>query len=221
MTTDYGVLWDMDGVLVDTAEFHFQTWLETLSAYGIPITRESFRATFGMNNAGTLAALMGEVPAPALLAEIGERKERQFRQAIRGRVRPLPGVLLWLERLQSEGVRQAVASSAPPANIDVLLDELGLSPFFDIIGSGSDLPPKPDPALFLQVARRLNVPPGRCVVVEDSVPGVQAARRAGMRCIAVATTNPAHRLAEADVVVERLDGLSEDAFRRLLAQDMR
>jgi beta-phosphoglucomutase len=219
MTTDYGVLWDMDGVLVDTAEFHFQTWLEALSAYGIPFTRESFQATFGMNNAATLAALIGEAPAPELLAEIGERKERRFRQAIRGQVHPLPGVLPWLERLRSEGVRQAVASSAPPANIEVLLDELGLRPFFDVIGSGSDLPAKPDPSLFLQVARLIGVPPGRCVVVEDSVPGIQAARRAGMRCIAVTTTNPPRRLEEADVVVERLDGLPQDAFRRLLAQD--
>jgi beta-phosphoglucomutase len=221
MATDYGVLWDMDGVLVDTAEFHFRTWLEALSTYDIPLTRESFRATFGMNNAGTLTALLGEAPSPELLAEIGERKERQFRQAIRGQVRPLPGVLPWLERLRSEGVRQAVASSAPPANIDVLLDELGLRPFFDVIGSGSDLPAKPDPSLFLQVARLIGVPPGRCVVVEDSVAGVQAARRAGMRCLAVTTTNPPHRLGEADVVVERLDELPEDAFRRLLALDLR
>lgn len=221
MATDYGVLWDMDGVLVDTAEFHFRTWLEALSTYDIPLTRESFRATFGMNNAGTLTALLGEAPSPELLAEIGERKERQFRQAIRGQVRPLPGVLPWLERLRSEGVRQAVASSAPPANIDVLLDELGLRPFFDVIGSGSDLPAKPDPSLFLQVARLIGVPPGRCVVVEDSVAGVQAARRAGMRCLAVTTTNPPHRLGEADVVVERLDELPEDAFRRLLAPDLR
>jgi beta-phosphoglucomutase len=221
MATDYGVLWDMDGVLVDTAELHFRTWLEALSTYDIPLTRESFRATFGMNNAGTLTALLGEAPSPELLAEIGERKERQFRQAIRGQVRPLPGVLPWLERLRSEGVRQAVASSAPPANIDVLLDELGLRPFFDVIGSGSDLPAKPDPSLFLQVARLIGVPPGRCVVVEDSVAGVQAARRAGMRCLAVTTTNPPHRLGEADVVVERLDELPEDAFRRLLAPDLR
>ena len=221
MATDYGVLWDMDGVLVDTAELHFRTWLEALSTYDIPLTRESFRATFGMNNAGTLTALLGEAPSPELLAEIGERKERQFRQAIRGQVRPLPGVLPWLERLRSEGVRQAVASSAPPANIDVLLNELGLRPFFDVIGSGSDLPAKPDPSLFLQVARLIGVPPGRCVVVEDSVAGVQAARRAGMRCLAVTTTNPPHRLGEADVVVERLDTLPEDAFRRLLAPDLR
>lgn len=218
MATDYGVLWDMDGVLVDTAEFHFQTWLEALSAHNIPFTRESFRATFGMNNAGTLAALLGETPSPELLAEIGERKEQQFRRAIRGQVRPLPGVLAWLKRLRSEGARQGVASSAPPANIDALLDEMGLRPFFDVVGSGSDLPPKPDPSLFLQVSGLLGVAPGHCVVIEDSVAGVRAARRAGMRCIAVTTTNPPGLLEEADVIVERLDQLPRDAFRRLLAQ---
>jgi beta-phosphoglucomutase-like phosphatase (HAD superfamily) len=112
-----------------------------------------------------------------------------------------------------------VASSAPPANINALVDGLGLRDYFDVLVSGVDLPGKPEPALFLKVARLLDVPPERCVVVEDAVAGVEAAVRAGMKCIAVATTNPAGALKAADVVVQRLDALAADTFRRLVASE--
>jgi beta-phosphoglucomutase-like phosphatase (HAD superfamily) len=97
-----------------------------------------------------------------------------------------------------------------------LVDELGLRSYFQAIVSGAELPSKPDPTLFLQAAVAIDVAPGRCLVFEDAVAGVRAARRAGMRCLAVTTTNPAGALGEADLVVERLDGLTEDAFWGLL-----
>jgi beta-phosphoglucomutase-like phosphatase (HAD superfamily) len=98
------------------------------------------------------------------------------------------------------------------------VDELGLRAYFEAIVSGFDLPGKPDPTLFPKVAHLIDVPPERCIVVEDAVAGVEAARRAGMKCIAVTTTNPAHALEAADIVVERLDALPTDAFQRLLAE---
>jgi len=218
MTTRQGILWDLDGVLVDTGEFHFQAWSQVLPEYGIPFTRESFQATFGMNNARILSALLGQTPAPERLAEISDRKEELFRQTIRDRARPLPGVRVWLERLKATGARQAIASSAPPANINALIDELGLRPYFAAIVSGFDLPGKPDPAVFLEAARLIGVPTERCVVVEDAIAGIGAAKRAGMKCIAVTTTSPAHALKGADVIVERLDALPPDTFKRLLAE---
>jgi len=216
MSAELGVLWDMDGVLADTGEFHYQAWSQVLAAYDLLMTRELFQATFGMNNAGVIAALLGRTPEPGLLAGLSERKEAQFRQTLRGHVRPLPGVRLWLERLKAGGVPQAIASSAPPANIEVIVGELGLRAYFAAIVTGYALPAKPDPALFLEAARQIGVAPERCVVVEDAVAGVEAARRAGMRCFAVTTTNPAEALRGADVVVERLDELAADAFGRLL-----
>jgi beta-phosphoglucomutase len=214
--TASGVLWDMDGVLVDTGEFHHQSWAEVLQEYDVPFSREFFRDTFGMNNAGILSVLFGEKLTPELLTEISDRKEAWFREAVRGYAEPLPGVRLWLERLRNDGVRQGIASSAPLANIDTLMDELGIRDCFDVLVSGADLPGKPEPALFLKVAGLLDVTPARCIVVEDAVAGVEAARRAGMKCIAVTTTNPSSALEMADVVVERLDDLPEDIFHRLL-----
>ena len=218
MTFKGGVLWDMDGVLVDTGEFHFQAWSQVLPDYSLCMSRELFQSTFGMNNAGVVSTLLRRKPEPEFLAELGEHKEQQFRQVVRGHVRPLPGVRFWLDHLRAEGVPQAIASSAPAANIDVIVDELGLRPYFTAIATGYDLPGKPDPTLFLKAARQIDVPPERCVVVEDAIAGVEAAKRAGMRCIAVTTTNPAPALDGADVVVEGLDALPPDAFTRLLEE---
>jgi HAD superfamily hydrolase (TIGR01509 family) len=162
-----------------------------------------------------LTVLFGEPPAAELVTRISDHKEQLFRQIVQGHAQPLPGVVSWLERLKDTGARQAIASSAPPANIDTLVDELGLRASFDAIVTGYDMPGKPDPAVFLKAARLINVPSERCIVVEDAVAGVEAAKRAGMKCIAVTTTNPASALREADVVVDRLDALIDDAFTHL------
>ncbi len=208
----------MDGVLADTGEFHFMAWMETLPAEGIPFDRETFRRTFGMNNAGILTLLLGRQPEPDYIDRVSELKEENFRKVIHGRARLLPGVLDWLERLKGAGFLQAVASSAPQENIDFLIGELGIGQYFQAVVSAAHMPGKPDPAVFLDAARRLGVSPKRCVVIEDAVSGVEAARRAGMKCIAVTTTNPREALQAADIVVDRLDELSEDAFKRLIRQ---
>jgi HAD superfamily hydrolase (TIGR01509 family) len=205
----------MDGVLVDTGEFHFQAWSQTLAEFNIPFSWDLFRATFGMNNTGLMAYLLGRTPEPEFATQVSDHKERMFRQAIRGHAKPLPGALDWLDRLRAMGIKQAIASSAPPENINPLVDELDIRPYFKAIVSGFDIPGKPDPAVFLKAASEIDLPPQQCIVVEDAVAGVQAARQAGMRCIAVTTTNPAHALSDADIVVERLDMLPTNAFERL------
>jgi beta-phosphoglucomutase family hydrolase len=212
----YGVLWDMDGVLVSTGDAHWRAWTKTLTKRGIPFSYEQFQATFGMNNMGILQRLLGEDADPDLVREISEEKESQFRQTVKGNVALMDGVREWLERLDAWEAKQAVASSAPEANIDTLIDELGIRGYFDALVSGTDLPGKPEPDVFLKAARSIDVAPEQCVVIEDAVAGVEAARRAGMRCIAVTTTNPVKKLQGADVVVDRLDKVSNETFRQLL-----
>jgi HAD superfamily hydrolase (TIGR01509 family) len=158
---------------------------------------------------------MGRTPEPEQLAAIGERKELRFRQAIRGSVKPLPGVMDWLERLDAMGVRQAIASSAPPKNIEALVAELGIARFMAAVVSGTGMPGKPNPDVFLLAARQIDVPAERCLVVEDAIAGVAPAKRAGMKCVAVTTTNPARALQEADIVVARLDELQPDVISTL------
>jgi len=216
MNRKRGVIWDLDGVLVDTGESHFQAWLETLTNNGVPFSRESFKATFGMNNSGVLKTLLGCAPTPEFLSKIEEEKEQLFRKSIRGRVQALPGVQLWLGRFKAAAISQAIASSAPQANIDAIADELGFRPYFAAIVSGGAMPGKPDPAVFLEAARLIEVPADRNVVIEDSVAGVEAARRADMKCIAVTTTNSRDVLEHAHIIVDRLDHLSWEEMEKLL-----
>jgi beta-phosphoglucomutase len=204
-----GVLWDLDGVLVDTGEFHYISWKDTLPAYGIPFSRDLFRKSFGMNNEGVLTFLLGHKPDIDLLTEIDNRKESAFRQAIHGYAQLLPGVADWLEFLHHAGVPMAVGSSAPMANVDALVDETGIRPYFQAFVSANGKPSKPDP-WFLHAAKLIGVPPEACWVIEDAITGVEAAHRAGMRCIAVTTTNPAEMLRAAEYVVDRLDQLSPE-----------
>jgi beta-phosphoglucomutase len=212
----FGVCWDMDGVLADTGEFHYRTWDEVLSRRNIPFSRERFDTLFGMNNADTLAALLGGTPPPELTKSISGEKEALFRSAIRGKLQPLPGVLTWLRVLREKGMRQALASSAPQANIDAMLDALGMYSYFDAVVSSVQMRGKPAPDVFLRAAQEMGLPPDRCLVIEDSVAGVEAARRAGMACIAVTTTNPAQALRGADVVVDSLADLDPAIVESLI-----
>jgi HAD superfamily hydrolase (TIGR01509 family) len=207
-----GVIWDMDGVLVDTGELHYRAWEQVLGEEGIFFSPAEFRRTFGMHNASILEILLGKPPDPATLRRISDRKEALFRGTIRGKAAPMPGVLHWLARLQQRGVPQAVASGAPPENIEFLVDELGIRSYFSALVSSVGMPGKPDPAVFLEAARKIGMPAQRCVVVEDGLPGLDAARRAGMRCIGVTTTHPASALQAADRVVDSLADLPEDGF---------
>jgi HAD superfamily hydrolase (TIGR01509 family) len=207
-----GILWDVDGVLFDTGEIHFQSWMQALPEFGIPFGREMFPLIFGMKNEEAIPRLVGRSLAAELVDEIGNRKEEIFRQVVRGRVQLLPGVRDWLDRFSERGYPQAAASSAPRANLDAMFAETGVDSYFKAVVSAEGLPGKPDPAIFLKAASLIEIPPRRCVVFEDALSGIQAAKRAGAFCIAIATTNPLSALKEADIAVERWDELPVGAF---------
>jgi HAD superfamily hydrolase (TIGR01509 family) len=211
----FGVLWDMDGVLVDTGQLHYETWAEALGRAGVEYSPEMFHRTFGMENRGVLTTVLGREPDDEFLAEVSGRKESRFRDLIQGQAVPMPGVAHWLQRLKAQGARQAVASSAPLANIDLIIDSLGLRQYFDAVVSAAGMAGKPDPGVFLKAAALIDIPPSVCVVVEDAVVGIQAARSAGMHAIAVTTTHPRESLAGADQVVDSLLELPEHAFEAL------
>ena len=208
MTNITAVLWDLDGVLADTGQLHFETWKLALDELGLPFDWETFGKIFGRNNASSLELLLGH-PAPAeLVTRIDQVKEGAFRQLAPGQVMRIPGALEWLEEFQRRGLPQAVASSAPLENIDLLVDLLGIRGYFAQLVSGHDMAGKPDPAVFLEAARRLSQPPATCLVIEDSPAGIRAAARAGMRCVALATTHPASKLGQAQIILQGLDGVA-------------
>jgi beta-phosphoglucomutase len=209
------VLWDMDGTLLDSAEYHWLAWREALAAEGYPITYETFTATFGQRNDTILRGYFGADLSDAEIDRIGGAKEASYRAMVRSRgIALLPGVEAWLTRLRDQGWRQAIASAAPRANVDTIVDVLGIDHFFGAITSAEDVQRgKPDPQVFLVAAERLGVSPVRCIVVEDAPAGLEGARRGGMRAIGVCSS---HGELQADVVVNRLDELPEDVFEKLL-----
>ena len=200
----HAVLWDMDGVIVDTFDAHYHSWQQTFDELSQPFELEMFRKTFGMNNRLILTTIFERDLTERFIQRVSDRKELLFREGIKGTAQLLPGVRQWLELFSEMGIKQAVASSAPQANIDALLDELGIRSYFQAEASGATLKGKPDPAVFLLAAQLLEVEPAHCLVIEDAVAGVEAARRAGMKCVAVETTNPAEKLSGADVVLKDL-----------------
>jgi len=209
------VLWDMDGTLVDSEEFHWLSWRDTMAAEGIPITRDQFVLTFGQRNDSILPRWLGAEAAADRMQRVGDAKEELYRRLVReSGLAPLPGAAEWVRRLQQENWRQAVASSAPRANLDVVLEVIGLRACFQAIVSAEDVTAgKPDPQVFLTAASRLGAPPSQCVVVEDAAAGVEAARRAGMRNIGVSRKGSL----AADVAVSSLVELAPDVFAKLLA----
>jgi HAD superfamily hydrolase (TIGR01509 family) len=212
MDNKRAVLWDMDGVLVDSGELHYQSWLETFNALSIPFDGDKFRATFGMNNTSILTIVMGGPPEPDFVDMVSDRKEGLYRERLHGNLQLLPGVLGWLKMLHDRGILQAVASSAPQANIEAVVDELSIRQYFSALISAYSMAGKPDPAVFLEAARQLGMQVEQCVVVEDAVAGVTAAKKAGMKCIAVCTTHPRASLSAADIVVDNLEELNTEDF---------
>ena len=215
MSAARAVLWDMDGTLIDSEEFHWISWRDTMAKEGIPITREQFLSSFGQRNDSIIPRWLGAASTSEWVERISNAKEEQYRDLIRKHgMSPLPGVSDWVRRLHEEGWLQAIASAAPRPNIEVVVESLKAAHYFRAIVSAEDVQKgKPDPEVYLLAASRVGVSPDRSIVVEDAVAGVEAARNAGMRSIGV-SRNGKHL--PADVVVRSLDLLNTDAFEILL-----
>jgi beta-phosphoglucomutase len=205
----------MDGTLVDTREQHWRSWREAMAQVDVIITERQFSATFGQRNDAILTWWVGERATPDFVERVGGDKEQRFRDFVRQEgVVVLPGVAEWVERLHVDGWLQAIASSAPRANVEVTWHALRFASLLAAAVSAEDVTRgKPDPEVFLVAASRLGVEPARCVVVEDAVAGIEAAQRAGMRSIGVGDNVGT----TADVTVASLAELKSNAFEGLLA----
>ncbi|MBM4073992.1 MAG: HAD family phosphatase [Planctomycetes bacterium] len=221
MKDKFAVIWDMDGTLVDTAELHYRAWQELARQIDKPFTRADFAGTFGWRNPELIPRLFGEQYSVAEVEELAHCKELLYRDKAKLGVALLPGAATLLAGLQAAGFGQAIGSSAPRANLELILEITGSTRSFQAIVAMEDTPRgKPDPEVFLLAARKLQVAPERCLVFEDAPVGVQAAKAGGMRCIAVTFVghHPRETLAAAgaDRVVDSLETVSPADVRRLL-----
>ena len=200
------ILWDLDGVLVDSMDFHYQAFREVLTGLGRELSREEYLGTIiGLRNDAIFRRLLPGTSV-GVVAELASQKEEAFRRLIAGRVQPLRGGAKLVRRAKNAGLLQAIVSSTPRENIALMLRSLALENFFDaIVGEEDATRGKPDPEGFLVAARLLGIAPAECVVIEDAPEGIAAGKAAGMRCIGVTTTRPAAKLSPADLVVGSLE----------------
>jgi beta-phosphoglucomutase len=216
----WAVIWDVDGTLVDTAELHFEAWCVLARELGQPFTRADFAGTFGWRNPEIIPKLFGRHDA-AEVAQLGDRKEALYRAEAEKGVALLPGVQSLLAGVAEAGGKQAVGSSAPRKNLELILAITHTSRYFDAVIAMEDTQRgKPDPQVFLLAAQKLGVAPQRCVVLEDAPVGVQAAKAGGMKAIGVTFIghHPAGALeaAGADRVVPSLERVGAAAIQGLL-----
>jgi beta-phosphoglucomutase len=214
----YAVIWDVDGVILDSGEQHRQAWEALAREHGFPFSDAAFWATFGMRNADIIPQLFG-VHEHGRVAALGERKEELYRALLATSAVPLPGAVELLAALRAAGYRQALGSSAPPKNLETILALLGIGPYLEAVVSGEQVARgKPAPDIFLAAARALGVPPQHCLVIEDAPAGVQAAHAGGMRCLAVqrAGQPPSPGLDAAEYVAASLTEVDVALVDRLL-----
>jgi beta-phosphoglucomutase family hydrolase len=198
-------LWDLDGVIVDSAAPHYQSWRNTLAAHGTSLTEKQFRSYFGTRNDHIIREVLGPLPELEVKA-ISEEKEQRYRDLIREKARAFPGAMELLRVMKKGNYPLALATSAPSENVELVSAQLGLSAYFDVVVCGQDVKEsKPSPDIYLRAAEKLGVDPGQCVVFEDSPHGVAAAKRGGMKCVAVTNSHPAEALKAADRIASSLE----------------
>lgn len=211
------VIFDMDGVMVDTAQQHYAAWQRLFAEMGRESSKAEFCATFGMRNPELLRLFFGDDLPEDRVEELDRKKEAYYRDLVREQVRPAPGLLSFLRDLKAHRFKVAVGTSAPRENIELVLGVLGISKEMDAVVGGADVARgKPAPDTFLLAAQRCGVPPERCLVIEDAPAGLAAARAAGMACIGVTGTKPREALSDADLVVDSLTEVDVGVVERLL-----
>lgn len=215
------VVFDMDGVLVDSWRAHFESWRTVCRERGRELSEAEFAAGFGRTSREVLEGLFGPgALSPQEIAELDRRKEALYRRMVEHELPVVDGAVELAHELARAGFALAVGSSGPPENVELVVERTGLRPLLGAIVTGADVARgKPDPEIFLTAARRLGIPARRCAVIEDAPVGIRAARAAGMLAIGFSGTGrPAAELAEAgaDLVVGSLRELSADEIAQRL-----
>jgi beta-phosphoglucomutase len=214
------VIFDNDGVLLDSGEFHKRSFYLLAERLGFEMNEAIFKEIFGRTNDSILPMLLQRAVPKEEARRLGEEKEALFREAAKDQIQLFPGVRALFVQLKTAGYKLAMGTSTPRSNVDFFFKELHLGEHLDAFACGDDVTHgKPDPEVFLLAAERLGVAPSRCVVVEDAIAGVEAAKAGGMKCIAVATSRSAEELrarTQADLILPETQAITSAHIRALL-----
>jgi len=219
-----GALFDWDGVIVDSSAAHKQSWEDLAREEGFPLEKDHFAKSFGRTNAVIIPDVYRWTTDPAEITRLGLRKEDMYRAIISrwsAQKLALPGAIDLLRALNEAGIPCAVGSSTARENIMLIVDKLGIADCFSAMITAENVSRgKPDPEVFLKGAAALGFAPCNCVVFEDAVYGVDAARAGGMKAVAVLTSHPKDSfIGRADLIIDRLSELTIPALRALFTKD--
>ena len=204
----HAFIFDMDGVLTDNMRFHADSWVELFSDFGLQgLDAERYLVeTAGMKGLDVLRYFLDPKISEAEAERLTELKDFLYRVMSRELIKPMPGLAHFLDTADKKGVQLGIGTGAGPRNIDYVLKILNMTKIFQAIVNPAQVQHgKPEPDIFLRAAALLEVPPSACIVFEDALPGVEAARRAGMQCVAVTTTNRADAFSHFDNVLQVID----------------
>jgi len=185
--SNWGVIFDIDGTMVDNAEYHQQAWVELGRRYNKPITAEFYRKHIhSRSNLNNIRIIFGDTTRPEMIEKLGGEKEAIYRQSFRPVIKEIRGLTNLLKALNQSSVGCAAASNSPKPNVDMVLDELDIRKYFQVVIDHDQVRKgKPDPEILLSSAAKLGIKPAQCVVIEDSISGFKAAEQAGMAYIVI------------------------------------
>ena len=215
-----GVIFDWDGVIIDSHNQHELSWQRLAKEYNKDLPNNFFKETFGMRNESIIPKFFNNWVDTSDIKEvkiIADRKEEIYRQIItQNGITPLEGVKELLASLKSQKIRCSIGSSTPIKNIETVINIIGLSDYFDAITAAEDVSNgKPDPEVFLKASKKIGIAPENCIVFEDAHVGIQAAIAAGMKVVAVATTHGIDQLSKAHLAVESLEKIKVEGLYKL------
>lgn len=216
---EIGLIFDMDGVIVDNHQYHFLSWQKLAAKYGISITEEFYREKM---NGRTLMGLMQVVfkkdMDPTEARKIGLEKEQMYRELYGRHLAPTKGLIPFLDEARSKGIPMAVGTSAPQENVEFTLDGLKIRHYFDaVFDDRSVTKGKPDPEIYLKCASGIHLDNHKCVVFEDAVSGIEAGKNAGSKVIALATSHSRQEL-DADLIIDDFVGLNIEQIASFLSK---
>lgn len=217
MSLPFAVVFDMDGVIVDTNPTHKIAIQQFCARYGLNLSEEELRTkVYGRTNRDWITNLFGKLTEEQLEAYAFE-KEQLFRELYAPIIEPVKGLVTFLELLKANNIPRSIATSAPRANVDFVLNATGIGHYFDIILDESMVSRgKPDPEIYLKSAKALNLPNAQCIVIEDSLSGVAAAKASGSKVIGITTTHSEEELRETDLIIQDFEELTIDQLKGLI-----
>lgn len=212
-----GAIFDLDGVLIDSGPAHKQSWYDLAARESYKMSDDFFYQTFGMQNFQVIPMLAGKELSSEKIDELSDWKEQRYREIFADTIKLADGAERLFNELRAEGFSLAIGSSTPKENLEFVMDKLKIEKHFDAIVCMRDVKRgKPAPDTFLLAAKKLSLKPQDCVVIEDSLPGIEAGKAAGMLVIALTTTRKREELTQADVIVNGIYELHAKDFVKIL-----